>query len=391
MPSQFESEYIFGIHEPGGEALMLEAGRPGWIFFTEAVGHNPEDRSGVDYSSYNQRGLGVIVRLNHGYEPEGTLPHSSQYEQFARRIANFVATSRGCKIWVIGNEMNYAIERPGIHIDWSRHRSRRDGPPENADPMRRGVAVRFNILPEQSTEIRTTRGAIISPGETITPEMYARCYRLCRDAIHRLPGHEDDQVLVGAVAPWNTQTIYTGNPNGDWVLYFRHILEELGPQQCDGFTLHSYTHGADPALISSSAKLTPPFQVYHVHFRAFTDFMNAVPEEMRHLPVYMTEAGQSQPWADRNDGWIQRAYAEIDGWNRASTGPSNNSIPNQKIRAMILYRWPRIDKWYIEGKRGVEIDFELALMNLYRWREVVQSPKAGTQNRKSGRPPEREA
>ena len=76
---------------------------------------------GVDYSAYADRGLGIIARLNHGYEPDGTLPHSSLYEAYARRVANFVATSRGCKIWVIGNEMNYAIERPGVKVDWSRH------------------------------------------------------------------------------------------------------------------------------------------------------------------------------------------------------------------------------------------------------------------------------
>ncbi len=379
----FESEYIFGIHEPGGEELMLEAGKPGWVMFSEALGHDPDDRSGVDYSSFSKRGLGVIVRLNHGYEPDGTIPHSSQYELFARRIANFVATSRGCKIWVIGNEMNYAVERPGIHIDWSRHNSRRDGPAENADPMRRGLAVRFNILPEQSTEIRTTRGAIISPGEPIEPEMYARCYRLCRDAIHRLPGHEDDQVLVGAVAPWNTQTLYAGNPNGDWVLYFRHILERLGPDNCDGFTIHAYTHGADSGLISSAAKLSPPFQSHHVHFRVFADFMNAVPSDMRHLAAYISETGQSQPWSDRNDSWIQRAYAEIDAWNHGTSGTSSNPTPNQKIRALILYRWPQLDKWYIEGKTGVEIDFQLALTSDYKWVNKAQSPESTVQGRET--------
>lgn len=345
---------------------MFEAGRPGWILFSEPIGHDPNDHSGVDYSSYSGRGLGVLCRLNHGYEPEGTLPHSSLYESFARRAANFVATSRGCKIWVIGNEMNYAVERPGIYIDWSRHASRRDGPPEMADPMRRGLAVRFNVLPEQSTEIRTTRGAIISPGEIITPEMYARCYRLCRDAIHRLPGHEDDQVIVGAVAPWNTQTIYPGNPNGDWVFYFRHILEQLGPDHCDGFALHAYTHSADPGSIVSTAKLAPPFQAYHVHFRTYVDFLNAVPANMRHLAAYITETGLAQPWPDRNDGWIQRAYAEIHAWNHGQ----NAATPNQKVRALILYRWPRLDKWYIAGKGGVEEDFHRALHNDYRWTEA---------------------
>ncbi|NJN82685.1 MAG: hypothetical protein HC802_10710 [Caldilineaceae bacterium] len=38
-----DSEYIFGIHEPGGEQHMLAAGRPGWVLFNETIGHNPAD------------------------------------------------------------------------------------------------------------------------------------------------------------------------------------------------------------------------------------------------------------------------------------------------------------------------------------------------------------
>jgi N-acetyl-anhydromuramyl-L-alanine amidase AmpD len=361
---RYESDFLFGVHEPGGEELMLAAGKPGWIVFTEAVGHDPEDTSGLDFTTFANDGLGVICRINHGYEPEGTLPHSSLYEAFARRVANFVDTSQGCHVWVIGNEMNYAVERPGIVIDWSRHQSNRTGPPEIADPMRRGLAVRFNVLPDHSTEIRTTRGAIVSPGEVITPEMYARAYRLCREAIHRLPGHEKDRVLVGAVCPWNTQTIYPGNPNGDWILYFRHILEQLGPENCDGYALHASTHGPDPALLSSSQRLPPPFQGYHEEFRVFTDFMAAVPAAMKHLPGFITEMDQTQPWADRNEGWVQRAYAEIEAWNHAQ---EIGGSP-QRVRCAALYRWPRVDKWFIEGKLGVIDDFETALQADYRWR-----------------------
>ena len=360
-----DSEYIFGVHEPGGEQVMLTAGRPGWVLFTEAIGHDPADRTGMDFTTFSRQGLGVICRLNNGYEPAGTIPHSSQYEDFARRVTNFVAVSRGCKIWIIGNEMNYAVERPGIQIDWSRHATSRGGAPETADPMRHGLAVRFNVLPDFSTEIRTTRGAIISQGEVITPALYATCYRLCREAIHRVPGHEDDQVLVGAVAPWNTQTVYGDNANGDWVQYFRDILLELGPKYCDGFTLHTYSHGANVALITDEARLGPPFQNYHRHFRAYIDFMAAVPTNMRHLAAYITETDQVQPWHNLNTGWVQDAYAEINRWNEQ---------PNtQQIRALILYRWPRIDKWHIDGKTGVIEDFWQALQNDYTWHGGAQA------------------
>jgi N-acetyl-anhydromuramyl-L-alanine amidase AmpD len=373
----FDTESIFGIHEPGGEHAMLAAGRPGWVVFCEAIGHDPNDRSGIDFTTFSSQGLGVICRLHNGYEPDGTLPYSREYENFARRVANFVSVSRGCKIWVIGNEMNYIVERPGIQIDWSRHNTRRTGPADVADPTRRGLAIRFNVLPDHSTEIRTTRGAMISPGEPITPERYARCYRLCREAIHRLPGHEDDQVLVGAVAPWNTQTMYTGNANGDWVLYFRDILTELGPLECDGFALHTYTHGPDPALITSDEKLDPPYQNYHRHFRAYRDFLAAVPANMRHLPAYITETDQVLPWLDQNSGWVRRAYAEINAWNQQPN--------NQRIRALALYRWPKLDKWYIDGKRNLIEDFHFALQNDYRWSHTSTQPATPPPQRVSER------
>jgi len=355
-----DSNYIFGIHDPGGEEHMLAADKPGWVLFSEAIGHDPNDMSGVDFRYFAAQGLGVMCRINNGFVPNGTIPHSSMYEAFARRVSNFVATSRGCKTWIIGNEMNYAVERPDIQIDWARHARSQGNYPEDSDPLRRGLPVRFNILPDFSDEIRTTRGAIVSPGETITPALYARCYRLCADAIHRTPGHENDLVLVGAVAPWNTQSTYPGNPNGDWIQYFREILEILGPMHCDGFTLHTYTHGADPALIESDAMLPPPFQLYHRQFRAYTDFMYAVPRNMQHLPAFITETDQAGYWLDQNGGWVQRAYAEIDRWN--------NEPNNQQIRSLCLFRWPRFDKYHIDGKLNVIEDFTQALTHDYRWK-----------------------
>lgn len=368
----FDTEYLYGLHEAGGEKLMLDAGRSGWVVFNEAIGCDPADKSGVDFGRWSDQGLGIICRLNHGFPPEGTLPHSSLYDQFARRVVNFVAASHGCKIWVIGNEMNYAVERPGVQVDWSRHASTRSTSPEHGDPLRRGLVTRFNVLPDHSKEIRTTRGATISPGEVITPEMYARCYRLCRDAIHRLPGHADDQVIVGAVAPWNTQTIYAGNANGDWIQYFRDILEELGPTNCDGFALHTFTHGGDPLLLTSEEKLNAPFQNYHSEFRAYTDFMAAVPEMMRTLPVYITEADQSEPWLDVNNGWVQQAYEEIDGWNQQPN--------NQQIRALVLYRWPVLDRWHLAIKSGVLEDFQTAVARGYRWRGSELGPSSVARN-----------
>lgn len=394
----FDSEYLFGIHEPGGENHMLEFGRPGWIVFTEGIGNDPNDKSGRDYRQWSDKGIGVIVRLNNGYHPAGTIPNSTRYADFAARCANFVAASQGCKLWIIGNEMNFAIERPpriGPSFEqparpgetvpswmyWFRRHFVRDqtplpppAPTEKGDPFYHGYPERFNTinLPETAAPGGSPNGESSPPtpenlssgdGEVITPEMYVKCYKLCREKIHALDSHGTDKVLVGSVAPWNNQTRYAGNELGDWVKYFRDILSLLGPELCDGFTLHTYTHGADANLVTNEDKMGAPFQNRNYHFRAYQDFMRAVPGGMRHLPCYLTETDEDVEWKDENIAWVQRAYGEINWWNR-QTG-------NQQIMALILYRWPRIDKWYIEGKQGVINDFRDALREDYKWKRVT--------------------
>ena len=36
--------------------------------------------------------------MNNGYDPAGTIPHSSRYEDFAQRCANYAAASPGCNV-----------------------------------------------------------------------------------------------------------------------------------------------------------------------------------------------------------------------------------------------------------------------------------------------------
>ena len=329
-----DSMYLYGFHDPGGERTMLDSGLPGWILFTEGIGYNPQDTQGKDYTSYSSKELGVIVRLNAGYAGTGTLPFEQFYNDFARRCANFVAASSGAHIWIVGNETNHPIEWPGAAWDWNAQ------PPRPASPDQRG--------------------------EPITPERYARCYKLVRAAIKAVSGHADDQVLVVAAAPWNNLLTYPGNQNGDWVQYFEDILKligptNVGPTNCDGLTLHTYTHGTDPALITSEAKMQAPFQDRRFNFRAYRDFMGVIPAAMRNLPVYITETDQGDdPWHNDNKGWVRKAYDEINAWNAANS---------QKIRSVILYRWPNVagDRWGIEGKQGLIDDFRQALGQRYRW------------------------
>jgi hypothetical protein len=311
-------KYIFGLHDPGGQHLMVEKNKQGWVLVTEELGADPHGPGGPDYRYLSNQGLGVIVRLNHGYGDKGTIPQSSRYDDFARRCGNFVEGSQGCHIWIIGNEPNLSWERPG-------------GP----------------------------------NGEVITPELYVRCYQKCRDHIHSRPGRENDQVVVAAVGPWNIDTKYPDNPSGDWVKYFRHILDRLA-SQCDGIAIHTYSNGYALDFITNDYwQGAPGYTHLRYQFRSYIDFMNAIPEGMRNLPVYLTETDQNLEWKDEpGSRWVQTAYQEIDRWN---SDPSH-----QPIQALVLYRWVIAglgqEKYSIVNRQGVQADFKAALNHEYRVR-----------------------
>jgi len=312
--------YIFGMHDRGGEQLMLAKNKRGWVLVTEEAGADPNNYGGATYTDLSNQGLAVIVRINYGYGSAGCIPFATQYDDFAKRCGNFVGASSGCHIWIIGNEMNLAYERPGNNNGQG--------------------------------------------GEVITPERYAACYTKCRAEIRKRSGHEDDQVIVGGVGPYNVQTTYPGNLTGDFQKYLADILALI--DDVDGIALHAYTHGHDPNLIFSEAMMADP-RVKHLHneFRVYRDFMAAIPERFRDRPVYITETDQYIDWKDANSGWVRNAYLEINNWNQDPA--------NQPIQALILYRWiignpndPKEVGWAIQNKSGVQNDFRDAMNNDYR-------------------------
>ncbi len=312
-------QYIFGMHDPGAEGLMRDAGKPGWIVFTAKVADG-----GGDYSAYAGQGLGILVRLNNGYGSEGTIPRSDQYDAFAQQCAAFVAGSRGANIWIIGNETNLSAERPD--------------------------------------------------GEVITPNLYARCFAKCRAAILGVPGHADDLVAPAPPGPWNPETTYPGNPGGDWIKYYQDILTSLVQMGAPpgALALHTYSHGCDAGLVASDDRVNG-YPNYHWNFRAYRDFLAVVPPVLRLLPVLITETQPADPdwWQNRNTGWIRAAYAEINSWNADAT--------HQPIQALCLFRWPAGDpRWSISDKPALQDDFRAALQNDYRVRMPAVTPPAPT-------------
>lgn len=253
------NRYIYGIHDPGGEHIMTNENVPGWVLFTERIGHNPDTIGPVSYTQYTDQGLNVIARLNNGYNPDGTIPKREHYADFAATCAKFVAGSNGCSHWIIGNEPNHEAERPA--------------------------------------------------GERIMPAMYAECYTLCRGAIHNVPGHESDLVIFAPVAPWNDTIM-------DWLDYQEIAL--MNAIEVDAIGIHTYTHGSDPALITDMTGMNPPYQDHYYNFQVYRQFIERFPIGMQSVPVFITETNQGDAWLNENVAWVQAAYAEIDRWNQAN-------------------------------------------------------------------------
>ncbi len=308
-PSQFPA-YIYGLHDIGGQADLFNASRPGWLV-------DPVDlrtQVSTDYTTLAQAGMGVIVRLNHA-DP-GSIPPVDQYDAFAAQCAAYAANSPGARVWLIGDEMNAHTARP--------------------------------VLADGSRDI-------------ITPQKYAQCFSKCRSAIKNLPGHGGDLVIPGALAPANSDT-------GDWVKYLVDLLTEL-ENQVDGIALHCFTQDLDATQVSSAAPMDAPHQNRHAHFRAYRDFLLALPTRFRALPVFITETSPRNGWRDANVGWIQAAYREINDWN---ADPAH-----QPIQALALFRWhASADQpaWGIQDKSALIADWVAALEAGYRVRWATGAP-----------------
>ncbi len=319
-PARFP-QHIYGLHDIGGQDRLLSAGRTGWVVDRVSL----RSHAGADYSTLADAGIGVIAHLNEGDESQGALPPPERYAEFAARCAAYANKSPGARAWIIGGALN-------------------------------------------------TRGAT-STREIVTPADYAECFRACRAAIKTLPRHADDLVIAGAVTPFNADA-------GDWVNYFAALLNALadanGAPAADGIALNAGTHDYALDQITSDAVMDAPFAGRHYHFRAYRDFLAAVPENFRALPVFLTQAHPFPGWGNANIGWIQRAYQEINNWN--------SDEAHQPIQALALYRWRArgdADAWALQTKPALMDDLRAALHADYRARWRDPSPESQVQSQKS--------
>ena len=289
------TQYLHGLHlasvlDPYQNDRALDGDHPGLRVFTEAIGTNIAQPM-RDYRPWSVPGHTVIARLNHGYAPAGTYPERARHPQFASACVAAIRASFGCHIWIVGNEPNKASERP--------------------------------------------------PGEDIRPEDVARLAAAVRESAHTEPGHSEDVILLPGPAPWNTET-------GDWLTYLEAMI--VGAQDRDAFdgvALHAYTHGADPALITSDRTMDPPYEDRYYEWRALYQQILRIPDD---VILYVTEANpgadpNNKPWPEHDTGWIGEMYVDADEAN--VYGPRSHTI-----RGVALYRYPAVDDWAMIDKSG---------------------------------------
>jgi len=290
---------LAGLHDRESTALGIIGT---WALDTIALPENPTPP--IYDSAYSW-----ITRLNWGYGSSGTLPIPARYSDYVQRTVSYVAASKNCRIWIVGNE-------PSLPREWP-------------------------------------------DGQPIFPWQYADAYRITRNAIHALPGHERDEVLIAVSGPWNNELKYPGNPNGDWIKNFADVIGILG-DEWDGASLHSYCHGYSVALVTSSARMQAPFQSRHYEFRAYQDYMEAIPAQYRHKSIYLTEANGNGPW--QAVGLMPAILNEIDNWNKSG---------GQPIKCVIFYRFSKYDDFCVDGKADVLNEYRQAVAKGY------QSPAIG--------------
>jgi hypothetical protein len=341
------SAWIFGIHGAGSTEtedfrhLFENTGKRGWVLFTDAIGRNPQGlghnealRTGL--WNWAESGYGVMLRLNYGYEPTGTLPPSPYYGEFAATAARYAEL-------------------------YLKH--------EERDPRTYTWVI---IIGNEQNNVREHPGGSVAPTEHITPQRYAQAFNLAYHAIKSvLP---NATIVTGAVDPYNTWPwVLEGNRRYRPLDYFHEMLEEI--DVLDGIALHAYTHGPVVDAITHKRVFTdPPLNPGTIHehyydFQAYRPFAEAVPVRWRDRPLYITETNHwvvnvdgSGPagWINQNIGWIREAYAEVDRWNRTPHA--------QQIHALMIYRWQG-DAWAIRDMGQVQEDFRMALANDYRWRK----------------------
>lgn len=256
-----EATHIYGIHDWGGGANGIFNGKSRWDVQMVRVGMDS-----IDAAAITNDGFTLIIRLGKQWG-ESVPRSSSEWDSFAASCASTVSVySSYCKRWIIGNEMNANFD------------------------------------------------------SNISASDYMTIFGKCRTAIKTV--QPDTEVIVAAVAPWNA----TQDPGGPyshssaWLNYMDALVNGLN-NDCDGYALHAY---------GGRSGDNDPRNDTGWGFGVYKDWMYIIGNNMfAHVkPVYLTEMNSfadgdgftpGYPKYAYPTGWIQKAFEEINTWNRNHT------------------------------------------------------------------------
>lgn len=253
-PPPLPSFPLRGVHDLAGAEWLLQEGLQGWC--VESVDLNLDPRRIDGLERYRDAGIRVILRLNYSYAVDdggmGTMPVPHQLAAFEAACVETMRLNPAAWGFVYCNEANNEREWPH--------------------------------------------------GYNLTPTYY-------KDSFNRVYGQKPHEVrlLVGAADPTNPGW-------GDWRISWGEVLDGL--DGCDGFALHAYTHGSDPALIWHDKRFgDEPLVGVHYDLRMLEDQQSVIPPRFAHLPQVVTESNHltklnSSKWGwDPGAGeWVREAY-----------------------------------------------------------------------------------
>lgn len=305
------SKHIYGIHEWSDEVAhwLAERGQTGWWL---ELTHLAQDYNGRNL----QRGhMKPVVRIQWGYS-EGTIPSPHEYDEFARRAAEFVRNSQGIEYVHVGNEINIKdFDHP--------------------------------------------------PSGPITKQQYTECYHKVYRAIKSV-----NQNIKIAPAPLATWTINPPFGWNDWITDMVDLFNMIGHDKIDWIALHAYSTSPDDSNFTEIKPMNAPFQHRSYSFAVLWEYIANIPQNLRHLPVMVTETNFNDKNWDNNTGhWIQGMFHHINQWNQ---NPNN-----QQILAAMPFRWNKDvgDGWDLSRSEKSKNDFRESLKHNYTHNYTGKAPQ----------------
>lgn len=308
-PPPGQSALLNGMHDVQSLSWMLGATEgcdKGWITDLQYIGSSGS-ASGSCHDAATSQGISIIQRLDvdgsHSFPTDG-----GQVAGYAGAFASFVTGCDSIHVWVVGNEPNFTVNA--------------------SDPDCSSLA-------------------------------YAAAYVAVHQAVHAVPGHGADLVLVAPNSPYSPGCLHS----------LRTIISAIQTQGVtpDGFALHAYTRAPNAGALSASYVTDGSTQndttidecaggatwndTWRSHFRIYQDYIGVIEAAgLTGTPVFITESGNAcdpnpgnDCYPDADLGYFQALYAEA---------AQHNATAQTLIRAITPYRWTGLDD-------GTGRDFEI--------------------------------